>query len=127
MTARFPKTARLKRNAATEWSIRSSGRHHNAPKAAFQRSPRPFEPGRPAFVDARITGYAFAMPEPLVPQPTLFGNEEPGCDESFGSLRRIELERGAWIDVVPSWMRGHAKLFDALARDTAWRSEERKM
>ena len=67
------------------------------------------------------------MAEPLVQQPTLFGNEEPRCDETFASLRRIELERGAWIDVAPAWLRGHATLFDALVRDTAWRSEERKM
>jgi len=63
----------------------------------------------------------------LVPQPSLFGNEQPRCDESFGSLRRIELERGAWVDVAPGWVEGHARLFDVLVRDTAWRSEERKM
>jgi alkylated DNA repair dioxygenase AlkB len=65
--------------------------------------------------------------EPVVPQLTLFGNEEPRCDGSFGSLRRVELDRGAWIDVAPGWVRGHARLFEALARETAWRSEERMM
>jgi alkylated DNA repair dioxygenase AlkB len=67
------------------------------------------------------------MPEPLVPQPTLFGNEAPRCDESFGSLERVELEHGAWIDVARGWLSGHATLFDTLVRDTKWRSEERKM
>jgi alkylated DNA repair dioxygenase AlkB len=65
--------------------------------------------------------------EPALPQPTLFGNEEPLCDESFGSIKRVELDRGAWIDVAPGWLRGHARLFEALLRETAWRSEERMM
>jgi hypothetical protein len=63
----------------------------------------------------------------LLPQPSLFGNEEPRCDETFGSLRRVPLERGAWVDVAPGWVRGHARLFEALLRNTAWRSEERMM
>jgi alkylated DNA repair dioxygenase AlkB len=67
------------------------------------------------------------MPAPPVPQPTLFGNEAPRCDGSFGSLERVVLERGAWIEVARGWLSGHATLFDALVRDTTWRSEERKM
>jgi alkylated DNA repair dioxygenase AlkB len=64
---------------------------------------------------------------PSVYQPSLFGNEEPRCDESFGSLRRIELAEGAWIEWAPAWLQGHARLFDVLAHGTRWRSEERRM
>src|SRR3954447_10787623 len=67
------------------------------------------------------------MAEPVASQLTLFGNEEPRCDESFGALERIELAGDAWIDLVPGWLRGHANVFDTLARETAWRSEDRKM
>jgi alkylated DNA repair dioxygenase AlkB len=65
--------------------------------------------------------------EPVRAQASLFGNEEPQCDESFATLRRIDLGQGAWIDLAPGWLRGHARVFDALVRDTRWRSEERKM
>jgi alkylated DNA repair dioxygenase AlkB len=67
------------------------------------------------------------MAESLLPEPTLFGNEEPRCDPTFASLERIELDNGAWIDVARGWVRGHARLFEALAQATEWRSEERKM
>lgn len=67
------------------------------------------------------------MGAPVLPQPSLFGHEEPRCDESFGSLRRIEFANGAWVELVPGWLSGHARVFDALARETRWRSEERQM
>jgi len=60
-------------------------------------------------------------------QASLFGNEEPRCDASFGSLRRVELGQGAWLDIAPGWLSGHARLLDALVRETRWRSEERMM
>lgn len=67
------------------------------------------------------------MPEPVASQASLFGNEEPRCDESFGALLRVELAEGAWLDIAPGWLSGHARLFDALLHETKWRSEERKM
>ncbi len=60
-------------------------------------------------------------------QLSLFGREEPDFDPSFASVERIELEEGAWIDVVRGWLRGHARLFEVLARETRWRSDDRMM
>jgi alkylated DNA repair dioxygenase AlkB len=65
--------------------------------------------------------------DPALPQLTLFGNEEPRCDASFATLRRTTLDKGAWVDVAPGWVEGHARLFEVLAQGTAWRAEERKM
>jgi alkylated DNA repair dioxygenase AlkB len=62
-----------------------------------------------------------------ISQASLFGNEEPRCDASFASMRRIELGQGAWLDMARGWLSGHARLLDALVRDTRWRSEERMM
>jgi len=67
------------------------------------------------------------MVAPVLSQTSLFGNEEPCCDESFSSVRRIDLGQGAWLEIASGWLRGHARLFDALRRETTWRSEERKM
>lgn len=60
-------------------------------------------------------------------QVSLFGHEPPACDETFASLRRLELDRGAWIDHVPGWLAGHAEVFDGLARTTTWHADEREM
>jgi alkylated DNA repair dioxygenase AlkB len=62
-----------------------------------------------------------------LPQPSLFGHEEPRCDESFRSLRRIDFAEGAFIELASGWLQGHARLFDLLASETKWRSEERQM
>jgi len=62
-----------------------------------------------------------------VGQVSLFGHERPACDESFRSLRRIELGRGAWIEWVPGWLSGHAEIFDLLATTTRWHADEREM
>jgi alkylated DNA repair dioxygenase AlkB len=91
----------------------------------------PFNGSRTAelagFVRSARAGYASPVPEPVVSQPSLFGNEEPSPDESFGSIRRVSLEDGAWLEIAPGWLGGHARVFEALARGTRWRSEERKM
>ena len=42
-------------------------------------------------------------------------------------MRRIELGQGAWLDMAPGWLSGHARLLDALVASTRWRSEERMM
>jgi alkylated DNA repair dioxygenase AlkB len=63
----------------------------------------------------------------MTEQPTLFGHGEPGFDGSFPGLRRIPLGRGAWVDHLPAWVRGHEALFEALWSETRWRMERRPM
>jgi len=60
-------------------------------------------------------------------QLDLFGRGKPQFDPTFRDLRRIELAPDAWLDLVPQWLRGHQQLFDALARETRFRSEQRLM
>ncbi len=63
----------------------------------------------------------------LLGQRSLFGYEEPSFDEAFAASRRTELEEGAWLDYVPEWLSGHARLLDELAETVRWQSECRKM
>ena len=44
-----------------------------------------------------------------------------------GSLRRVELGAGAWVDVRPGWLVAGDELFATLVRDVPWRAERRKM
>jgi alkylated DNA repair dioxygenase AlkB len=53
-------------------------------------------------------------------QLSLFGREEPALDEQFSAVRRVTLEDGAWIDYVPSWLQGHASVFETLAETVRW-------
>jgi alkylated DNA repair dioxygenase AlkB len=59
-------------------------------------------------------------------QTSLFGREAPDFDASF-AIERVDLAHGAWIEIARGWLRGHARLFDALARSLPWRSDERTM
>lgn len=69
---------------------------------------------------------ALAFFVPLV-QESLFGHDEPAFDASFPRIERRTLEAGAWIEYAPGWLRGHARVFDVLARTTAWQSGREKM
>jgi alkylated DNA repair dioxygenase AlkB len=42
-------------------------------------------------------------------------------------LRRTSLSRGAWVDVLPSWVHGSDALFDRLVEDVPWYAERRQM
>ena len=51
-------------------------------------------------------------------------------DPALGSLdgiRRTELSRGAWIDVLPRWLTGADQLYERLAADVPWHDERRQM
>ncbi|NNH71608.1 alpha-ketoglutarate-dependent dioxygenase AlkB [Nocardia uniformis] len=53
-----------------------------------------------------------------------------GDDVELGSLaglRRTELSDGAWVDVLPGWLRGANELFERLATDVPWRADRRAM
>jgi alkylated DNA repair dioxygenase AlkB len=61
-------------------------------------------------------------------QLPLFGlHDPPRIDPTFGSVERIELDRGAWLDLARGWLRGDAALFEVLAKGVAWKSESRVM
>jgi alkylated DNA repair dioxygenase AlkB len=65
-------------------------------------------------------------------QASLF-DAEPECGagtSQFGVLdgsARIRLSHGAWLDVVPGWLRGADDLFERLTRTVPWRAERRWM
>ncbi len=60
-------------------------------------------------------------------QVPLFGRREPRCDATFGTVERVTLGDGAWLDVARGWLDGHAALFDELRDRVAWREESRRM
>jgi alkylated DNA repair dioxygenase AlkB len=60
-------------------------------------------------------------------QASLFDSGEPSFDRDLARLRRIPLDRGAWLDDVPGWLEGHEALLGALWSTMRWRSERRQM
>ncbi|MFJ9776037.1 alpha-ketoglutarate-dependent dioxygenase AlkB [Kitasatospora sp. NPDC101157] len=60
-------------------------------------------------------------------QPSLF---EEAADPRLGpldGLQRLVLGDGAWLDVLPGWLRGADQLFEQLAATVPWRAEQREM
>ncbi|WP_280255403.1 alpha-ketoglutarate-dependent dioxygenase AlkB [Nocardia wallacei] len=53
-----------------------------------------------------------------------FGETELG---SLAGLRRTVLGDGAWVDVLPGWLRGADQLFVTLAARVPWRADRRQM
>ncbi|HXP20612.1 MAG TPA: alpha-ketoglutarate-dependent dioxygenase AlkB [Streptosporangiaceae bacterium] len=45
----------------------------------------------------------------------------------LGELTRTALVDGAWIDLLPGWVRGADALFGRLAQTVPWRAERRRM
>jgi alkylated DNA repair dioxygenase AlkB len=62
----------------------------------------------------------------LVRQPTLF-DEPIAVDTTFGSMSRLDLGEGCWVDVAPGWVTGDGELFDELAQSVAWGQRTRWM
>ena len=65
-------------------------------------------------------------------QASLFDAELDGSAgaRQFGRLdrsARIPLSHGAWLDVVPGWLRGADDLFERLVNTVPWRAERRWM
>jgi alkylated DNA repair dioxygenase AlkB len=44
-----------------------------------------------------------------------------------GAVRRIELSRGAWLDLCPHWITGADEVFARLVNALPWRAERRRM
>ncbi|ARF82138.1 alpha-ketoglutarate-dependent dioxygenase AlkB [Kitasatospora aureofaciens] len=60
-------------------------------------------------------------------QPSLF---EEAADLRLGPLdgvQRLVLGDGAWLDVLPGWLRGADQLFEQLVATVPWRAEQREM
>jgi alkylated DNA repair dioxygenase AlkB len=54
-----------------------------------------------------------------------FGEAGPG---PLGeSVRRTDLDHGAWVDIRPGWIGGADALFERLAESVPWREERRHM
>jgi alkylated DNA repair dioxygenase AlkB len=51
---------------------------------------------------------------------------EPGPG-SLAEVRRTELTRGAWVDLLPAWLTGADELFERLRPAVPWRAERRRM
>jgi alkylated DNA repair dioxygenase AlkB len=67
-------------------------------------------------------------------QPTLFGSldaETPatgsGSATSLAGVRRRQLTRGAWIDVLPGWLEAADDVFAEMIEHVPWRAEKRPM
>jgi alkylated DNA repair dioxygenase AlkB len=61
-------------------------------------------------------------------QASLFdADQEFGLGSLDAQDRRTELAHGAWLDVVPGWLRGADALFERLARSVPWQAERRWM
>jgi alkylated DNA repair dioxygenase AlkB len=52
---------------------------------------------------------------------------EPGPGPLGGSVERVELTRGAWVDIRPGWFAGADDLFLFLRDNVPWRAERRQM
>lgn len=48
-------------------------------------------------------------------------------DSAFAGVERLELGRGAWVEVQQQWLTGSKLLFDALCGDTEWAAHNRWM
>lgn len=61
-------------------------------------------------------------------QPSLLDLDAvPAVDASFDGARRRFLGRGAWVDVVPGWVRGADALFADVLDAAPWKSRTRRM
>ena len=60
-------------------------------------------------------------------QTNLFGSGEPRVDARMVNVGRIELDHGAWVELVPNWLQGEQTLFDELTATTTWHAGRRPM
>ncbi|WP_369020084.1 alpha-ketoglutarate-dependent dioxygenase AlkB [Streptomyces californicus] len=60
-------------------------------------------------------------------QSSLFDQEDEVSTRPLRGIQRTDLGHGAWIDVLPQWLRGADTLFASLVRDVGWRAEQRVM
>jgi alkylated DNA repair dioxygenase AlkB len=59
-------------------------------------------------------------------QTSLFAAPETRVRD-FGGIERTPLTRGAWVDVLRTWLPDADDVFETLVRDVPWRAERRQM
>jgi alkylated DNA repair dioxygenase AlkB len=57
----------------------------------------------------------------------LDAEQDVGLRELGPSVRRTTLAHGAWLDLLPGWVRGADALFERLVGAVPWRAERRQM
>jgi len=67
------------------------------------------------------------LPDPLIGRQASLFAEEPSFDPSLAGLARTDLGRGAWIDHVVEWVRGHEAVLETLWTTTRWEAHRRRM
>jgi alkylated DNA repair dioxygenase AlkB len=66
--------------------------------------------------------------EGLIWQPSLLAaGEEPSCNRSFETLRRIDLDDESWVDYAPEWVSGADRLFEEILAGRDWGQRSRHM
>jgi alkylated DNA repair dioxygenase AlkB len=60
-------------------------------------------------------------------QASLFDGPAVGLGPLEGRVRRTQLSRGAWVDVLPGWLEGADQVFADLVEAIPWRAERRPM
>jgi alkylated DNA repair dioxygenase AlkB len=53
--------------------------------------------------------------------------DSPQLGTLAGSVQRVPLTRGAWVDLRPEWLEGAGAVFDRLLDAVPWRAEQRRM
>ncbi|HEY7820867.1 MAG TPA: hypothetical protein VIG29_21760, partial [Vicinamibacteria bacterium] len=64
---------------------------------------------------------------PALQLDLLNGDPEPTIDPGFAGITRDELGNGAWIDVLPNWVKGSDRLFQELLEGAAWKEQDIKI
>jgi alkylated DNA repair dioxygenase AlkB len=76
---------------------------------------------------ARGPRYACQVATEAPYQPSLFAAAAPAFDPAFAAAQRVQLDSGAWIDLVPGWVTGADRLFEALRDGKPWGQRTRWM
>jgi alkylated DNA repair dioxygenase AlkB len=62
--------------------------------------------------------------QPASYQASLFGLDDPSCDDRFTGGSRTWLDHDSWVDLVPRWMRGADLVFGELVARLQWNQRE---
>jgi alkylated DNA repair dioxygenase AlkB len=57
-------------------------------------------------------------------QLQLLNGGEPSIDSAFAGIERIDVGRGAWLDVLPRWVHGSDRLFEDLEAGVGWQRHQ---
>ncbi|HEV8441162.1 MAG TPA: alpha-ketoglutarate-dependent dioxygenase AlkB [Methylomirabilota bacterium] len=67
------------------------------------------------------------MLHPGPQQRSFFDSGAPDFDARLGGVCRITLDKGAWLDHLPAWLKGHDSVLEALWSTTRWQAQRRRM